>query len=936
MRRALYFIFTYLFTFFPAFAQGVKNLPDDPRIHKGSIANGFSYYLIDNDIRPGYADFYLVRKVGSIHEEGGEYGFNAILGTMGVKGTRNFPNNAITSYFDELGLDHNSDFKIVNGVESSYYKVANIPVEKGGSVVDSTLLILYNWASGINLDEEDVEIGKLLYANSIVGEMDYAKRGEEAHLSRFAGKDTVSAIMDINTLIPAVREYKAKDIRSFYYKWFSPENMSLIVVGDVDVKTFETKVKSLFQALPKFLGESSERHLTLKGHEEPIVSVVSDKEGTQSSLSIRFTTNSLPENLRSTAVPYVEEYITCMIEMFLTERLARVSQVGEFKFFVRDVTFGRIMGGTANDELKIDLLLSSDDVAGVLEAVLKELYGLKKNGVSNGDFERLQGQFFKDINHQYDWRILTPNEIYARRAMDNFLYGTSLASIEMKKEYMDMVRYQVGREHFNMFVSSLLRDGDNCVVCYTCPDNEYVRKSSESELRGVIKKVMSDEGSERQAVDVRPYVAPQCYPQVAGTILSEHPEMITDSKIWTLSNGATVVYKQTQVEPNKFLFHAISKGGLTLMPGNNYAREYINEISAASPVGGLSPAELFIHKKNEKMTLDRKFDLNTSILTGGAYSSSLEDFMKMVHLHFLPVETDLSVYDSYRKTNAEALLCREFSPESIFEDTLSRMLYNESKFITVPDVQEFEKVDYGSALSFINDRFSNAANFHFIIIGDLDEVALKDLVCRYIASLPGNPAEKETWRNVPIYLRKYDQKKTLEMGMEYPRTIYNFSMIAPSPYTLKGVVNMNISSEVLQKRVCREMMDRGFPIEVKSGWIRHPEDFMSHSFKTTAREFSTEFEELLSGVLKSLLEDGASSMEIKNAKMVLMERFKRGESESMDFWREILVNRFIYGKDFYSRYSDFIVEATDDQINDAIREYISNATNTTLILKGTN
>ena len=122
----------------PLSAQNIESLPDDPRISKGEIANGFKYYLIDNDIRKGYADFYLVRRVGLIHEDADEIGFNSLIGEMGVKGTRNFPDNTITTYFDELGLDHSSDFQILNGLENSSYILKNIPIHRGESVLDSS------------------------------------------------------------------------------------------------------------------------------------------------------------------------------------------------------------------------------------------------------------------------------------------------------------------------------------------------------------------------------------------------------------------------------------------------------------------------------------------------------------------------------------------------------------------------------------------------------------------------------------------------------------------------------------------------------------------------------------------------------------------------------------------------------------------------------
>ena len=913
MRLKIAILYFSLLVFGQAFSQSVKMLPDDPRIQKGSIANGFTYYLIDNDIRPGYADFYLVRKVGSIYEDQGQYGFNTIIADMGVEGTRNFPNNTILSYFDELGLDHSSDLQITNGVENSLYRVTNIPVGARESVIDSTLLILYNWAVSINLDEDDVEVGKRFYLNTLYRDM--------------AGDTLCDDIID------GVREYRAKDIRSFYYKWFSPERMALVVVGDIDVKSFDTKIKSLFQALPKFLETTEDRAVTFAEQDGPVVTVKRDPEGTESRLCIYLTTPSLPLNLRNTAVPYVQDYMVTLTEHLLSERLTALSKVMGNVFKVNSVEYGRYMGSGERDALKMEITVTSADVSAVLKRVVGMIYGLKRTGFGPAEFERVQGLYFRDLNYRYDWRILTPNHIYAQRSVDNFLYGGSLASIEMQKEYMDLVRYQIDVNKFNTFYTTFVRDGDNCVIDYTYPANRHIANVDQGDLVKVVNEALSSP-SEDGIGGVEVKFPLRNGSEMTGSILSEYPEMITDSKVWNLSNGATVIFKRTQVEPNKFLFKAVSKGGLTLMNSNDYSREYINGIAEAAPAGDVSASDLSLFMKNENITLERGFNINTTSLSGSGYSSSLDEFMGLVNLYFQPVTYRGEDFDLYRKVKGEELVSRQFSPAKVFEDTLSTLMYHDSRFISRPDIEEFGKVDYSDAISFINKRFSNAANFYFIIVGDLDEGQLKEVVSRHIAPLPGKVTERENWMNVPIYLRKFDQEREVVMKMDTPRTICNITVAAPYPSSLKRFVESVIMSEVVKKRVSRELEDIGYPVTIDSEWIRYPEEFLVHSFTSVMGDHSPEYEDKVSEVLKDLREDGASSIEIGNVKKVLSEAFRRGENESLAFWSELLANRYVYGKDFYSRYLEYIDGASDEDINTMLREYLGGATNTVLTVKG--
>ncbi len=900
--------------------QGVDVLPDDPRILKGTIPNGFSYYLIENDLRQGYADFYLIRKVGEVHESEGEFGFNSIISEMGVKGTRNFPSNTVLTYFDHLGLDRFSDFRIVNGYESSHYCVENVPVAKSVGVVDSTLLILYNWAVGINLDEEEVETGKRYYKNLMADHYRGFCRSELVHEAKLMERGPV----DVDMLIDDVDGYRAKDLRSFYYKWFTPERMALVVTGDFDKGALDSKIKSLFQALPRFLEKPTYTPQSIVAHDEPLVCITSNKDASYGVLSVSFTANALPQNLRGTAVPFVEEYMGSMMRQLIFEKIIHSSKVSPFSYFCKDVSFGNFMESSWVNALKIDIVTSSNEVQGVLDEIISLLYSIKQNGFSGEDCARGKDLYFKELDYSYNWRIFTHNRVYANRAADNFLKHSSLASVEMKKEYMDLASQYIGVEQFNAFVSSYFRSGDNCIVTYTHPGSSGICPDSLA--------VTLENGNGVPIPKYRPLE--HIVGERGGTIVGEYTETALDAKVWTLSNGATVVYKRTQNEPNKFVFEAVSKGGLSLMDSRNKARNYVDEIAALSLVGGVSYADFLLYKKNGKILLDKKFDLNTSSLSGRGYSANVETFMKMVNLHFLPAGEDQESFRKYRKIKSEMLNSRQFIPEEVFKDSVSTRIYHESQYVSTPSEESFNQMDYQSAISFVSERFSNAADFCFVIVGDLDEIVLKDLVSKYIASIPGNPLQKEHWNNVPIYLRKYDYRRVWEMEMDYTRNLYNMTLVSPSEYQGKPLADMSLVSEVITKRVTSRMKDKGCPVKVESTWVKFPEEFFTHSISSVTKDFDPEWESALLEILKELSENGATDQEVNNAKNVLAESYKREQKENLDFWKEQIINRFIYGKDMYTRYSEYISGSTVESVNRALCDYLDGSIKTTLILRG--
>jgi hypothetical protein len=122
-------------------------------------------------------------------------------------------------------------------------------------------------------------------------------------------------------------------------------------------------------------------------------------------------------------------------------------------------------------------------------------------------------------------------------------------------------------------------------------------------------------------------------------------------------------------------------------------------------------------------------------------------------------------------------------------------------------------------------------------------------------------------------------------------------------------------------------------VEVILNWIKFPEEFFVCSFSSVTMDYTSEFEETMNHVLAELIEDGATEAEVRNAKNVLVERCVRGEKENLLFWKDVLVNKFIYSRDFSSKYVDFIKQAGKDEVNQSIRSFLQNGVSTVLILK---
>ena len=91
------------------FSQSVTNLeeqlPEDPKVSKGTLDNGMTYYVRSNSTPENRADLYLVVRTGSVDEDDDQKGLAHFAEHMAFNGTKNFPKNELISYLESIGME---------------------------------------------------------------------------------------------------------------------------------------------------------------------------------------------------------------------------------------------------------------------------------------------------------------------------------------------------------------------------------------------------------------------------------------------------------------------------------------------------------------------------------------------------------------------------------------------------------------------------------------------------------------------------------------------------------------------------------------------------------------------------------------------------------------------------------------------------------------
>lgn len=220
-----------------------SDLPVDPIVEWGRMDNGIRYVIMPWAEPPGRASLRILIEAGSIHESERQKGLAHVIEHMAFNGTRNYSAGEMVEYFQRLGMDFGADTNAHTWWRETVYKL-ELP-DTDESLLRDGLQLLRDYADGILFLEDEIEKEKGVVLS------EYRDRNSAGFIAyrdglKFALPDSrISERITIGDE-DVIRMASRKDLVDFYNKWYTPERMVLIAVGDFDPDMIEALLAEYF------------------------------------------------------------------------------------------------------------------------------------------------------------------------------------------------------------------------------------------------------------------------------------------------------------------------------------------------------------------------------------------------------------------------------------------------------------------------------------------------------------------------------------------------------------------------------------------------------------------------------------------------------------------------------------------------------------------
>ena len=898
----------YLLTLLPLYAAA--QLPQDPAVRKGKLKNGMTYYIRHNAKEAGLADFYIAQRVGSILEEPRQRGLAHFLEHMAFNGTKNFPGKGkklgIVPWCESIGVKFGANLNAYTSIDQTVYHIGSAPLKREG-IIDSCLLVLHDWSHYLLL--EDAEIDK---ERGVIHEEWRTRRAgmavqrlmEQAMPKVYQGTKYEDC-MPIGSM-DIVDNFPYQDLRDYYQKWYRPDLQAIVVVGDIDVDQIEKKIKKVFSPIPMPKKAAERIYYPVNDNDSMIVCIEKDKEQPIVLCHIYQKREATPDSEKNSEKYLRDEYIDGLIGTMLNDRYAELRQLPVPPFQSATGRASTFFLSRTKDAFSMSISCKQDNILGGIISAVSVAEQARQHGFTQSELNRAKKLRMNAAERRQKMQSDYRNSHYVNDCVDNFLEGEPLVSVDYMLENTKLLDREVTLAEVNATVKELITNQNQVVVMYA-PDKEGFEIPSEKQIEQVILAT--------QQLNYAPYTEEQLAESLinelpkAGSIVSEKPYRHGFTEL-SLSNGMKVYIKKTDYESDAVSLRMQADGGTSLYGDEDIPN--FSLISSGVTEGGVGQFDAVTLRK---MLTGKSVRVSPSVgskgqsISGSSSVKDMETMFQLTYLYFTQPRKDTMAFESLMNRQRAFLANRNASPKVDYNDSIRAILYGHHPRLEPVVQQTLDKVSYDRILQIYKERFSDAANFKTVIIGNYDEKELRSLLCQYLAVLPvTNKHEQTNYNHIPqivggTSVHKFSKKQAT------PLANVSIYYTANVPFTPQSDLELDFLKRCLSIAYTDSVREeKGGTYGVSVDFDLDKDDQPNTTLKISYNADPNRYEELnpiIYQQLKNIADNGPLTSSMDKVKEYLVKQYAQAAITN-DYWSYIIWHELDDETDFDRDYCKMV------------------------------
>lgn len=904
-----------LFSMMTHVAAQNMTLPMDTAVRKGTLPNGLTYYLRHNEWPEKRAFFYIAQKVGSIQEEENQRGLAHFLEHMCFNGTTNFPGDRLKTYLQSIGVKFGENLNAYTSFDETVYNIDNVNVEIAGAI-DSCLLILHDWSHDLLLEDKEIDkergvINEEWRMRSSAMMRMYEKALPEIYPDSKYGLRLPIGTMDI------VMNFPYEALRSYYRKWYRPDLQAIVIVGDINVDEMEQKIQKVFADIqPASADAAPFEYYPVPDNAEPIVSINKDKEQHTNNVLFMWKTKAFPREMKNTTNYLVTDLIANAMSSMFSERISDILQKENAPFLNAGFGYEDFFVSKTKAAYSGSVVCEDNKYETGIKALYREILRAKKYGFTAAEYERFKSELLSQFESIYLHRDKVQSRNFVNECVRNFLENEPMTGIEWTYNTMKQIVPNTNVDMVNRLIQQM--PSNNLVIALFAADKgDNVLPTKEEILRWMAEVEAEDIEPLKEEANNAPLIEKMPKP---GKVKKIEKDMY-DAKLITLKNGIKVHVKKTDFSPNQISMYAHSWGGKSLYGLDEYDQTSNIGWVSVGGWGNFSTTELSKRLAGIQANVSTGVGTESETVSGSCVKKDLETMLQLTYLHFTAPRKDIEAYNSAIQRTKGQMKNQELVPNTALKDTIAKVVYNNNIRAMRTKPEDLDRINYDRIIELYKERFADADDFEFFIVGDCDADTIAPLLAKYLGALPTKKGS-ETYKTIDLKMADGKLKNVFEKQMETPNAVVLFLYHAPVEMNLRNRVMVGMLDQLmdmLYTETVREDEGGAYGVPVSAGLSRYPQQEATVQIQLpTAPEKRERMTEIVYQGVEDMVNNGPKEEDLQKVKEYLL----RSHEESLkknSYWMNQMASYVLYGEENVAPYIETVNSITTADIQELAR-----------------
>ncbi len=871
----------------------IPKVPVDPAIRIGKLENGLTYYIRHNEEPKERASFYIIQNVGAILEEDNQNGLAHFLEHMAFNGTQNFPDKQIINTLQKHGVAFGKNINAYTAYTETVYNLSDVPVTHEG-LIDTCLLVLHDWSDSLLLTNEEIDLERGVISEEWRTRRNAAFRMQKIIQpilfkgSRYAERDVIGDL-DI------IKNFDYETLRKFYKDWYRTDLQAIAVIGDINVDQIEARIKALFGPLPVEKNAPALPVAEIPGHKETYFVSATDPEASTFSVSI-FILHKATAPEKKDLLYYRDKLSNTLFNRIMSDRITELIQKGEPPFVNGAVNFGSFVRGY--DRLNISASAKPNELDKALRAIYTEAIRVFRYGITPTELERAKSNLLTETENLWKQKDKIKNDAFADAISDHFLTNEPLESMDTQWQLTQQILPGITAEEISGKAKQWIVP-ENRMIAVMGPEGKEVKLLTETEAMAILDEV--------EKSDITPYEDALVSSSLVDKELKGSPVVKTrklpefKAVEWTLANHASVIYRFADYQKDNVLFQGISPGGISLYsPEMLPSAMMLAEFSGNFGVGNYDAITL------KKMLAGKNVGINPGLgelneaFSGNCSPKDFETLLQLLYLKMEEPRFDKEAFNALKSRYVAYIANMANNPQKIMSDSLQMIITSHSPRTKLVTPEFFDEVTFDQMEKIYRDRFSDAGDFHFIIVGNLDEATVKPLVEKYIGSLTDLP-RTETWKDNPHEFPEGKTVREIRIPLQTKKASVTVVFDQEAKWSPENNMKLNVIRDVLKLRYTEEIREKeggsyGVSVKAQSDKFPRNEKTLQLSFDTDPLK-ADHLKEIVYREIDKLVKNGPSAEDLdKVVKNLLKDREQAKPNNG--YWMNMLNGYYRYHINF--------------------------------------